>query len=49
MNYALPIISLIAISSTIYAFNIETDPKVLIERENREKVIACMEDVHSST
>jgi hypothetical protein len=49
MNYALPIISLIAISSTIYAFNVETDPQVLIERENREKVIACMENVQSST
>lgn len=40
---------LITVTSTIYAFTIETNPLKIIEKENRQKVIECLEDVHSFT
>lgn len=49
MKYVLPLVSLVAISSTIYAFSIETDPKIILEKENREKVIKCLENVYAFT
>lgn len=49
MRYAIPLVSLLAISSTIYAFSIETDPQKIIEQENREAVLECLENVQSWT
>ena len=48
-KYALIILSFIAVSSSIYAFSIETDPQIILENENREKIIDCLEDVYTLT
>lgn len=49
MKYALYLVSLIAISSTIYAFSIETDPQSILEKENRKKFSNCLESLESYT
>jgi len=49
MKYAIILSSIITISSITYAFSIETDPQKILEQENREKILTCMENVHAST
>ncbi len=48
-KYAIPILSIALISSIAYAINIETNPEVIIENENRERIIECLENVYSQT
>lgn len=48
MKYAMPLISLITVSSTIYAFSIETDPHKIIEKENRDAILECLENVYTA-
>lgn len=48
-KYAIPILSIALISSIAYAMNIETNPEILIENENREKIIECLNNVYSMT
>ncbi|MBP9780194.1 N-acetylmuramoyl-L-alanine amidase [Candidatus Gracilibacteria bacterium] len=48
-KYAIPILSIALISSIAYAMNIETNPEVIIEKENRERIIECLENVYSMT
>jgi hypothetical protein len=49
MKYAIIALTLAFIASTVYALSIETDPEKIIEKQNREEVLKCMENVHSST
>lgn len=49
MKYAIIALSLAFIASTVYAFSIETDPQKILEKQNREEVLQCLENVHSST
>ena len=49
MKYAILLLSLIAISSTIYAFSIETNPEKIIEEKNREKILDCLDGIQSMT
>ena len=49
MKYAIIALSLAFIGSTVYALSIETDPQKIIEKQNREEVLNCMENVQSST
>jgi len=49
MKYAIIILSLALIASATYAFTIDTDPQIIIEKKNREAILQCMENVQSST
>lgn len=49
MKYAIIILSLMFVGSVAYAFSIETDPAKIIEQKNRERVLSCMESIHSFT
>jgi hypothetical protein len=49
MKYAIIALSLAFIASTVYALSIETDPEKIIEKKNREAILECLENVHSST
>ena len=48
-KYAIPTLILALVSVSVYAFNLDTDPRILIEKENREKIIKCLEDVYAQT
>lgn len=48
-KYAIPTLILALVSVSVYAFNLDTDPRVLIEKENREKILKCLEDVYAQT
>ena len=49
MKYAIPFLILSLIAVTAYALSIEQDPNILIEKENREKILKCLDDVYSET
>ncbi len=48
-KYAIPTLILALVSVSVYAFNLDTDPRILIEKENREKILKCLEDVYAQT
>lgn len=48
-KYAIPTLILALVSVSVYAFNLDTDPRILIEKENREKILKCLEDVYTQT
>lgn len=43
----IPILSISLLSTIIYASTIETNPEVIIDKENREKILECLEDVYT--
>lgn len=45
----IPILSISLLSSIIYASSIETNPETIIEKENRETILECLEDVYAQT
>lgn len=45
----IPILSISLISSIIYANSIETNPEAIIEKENREAILECLENVYTKT
>lgn len=47
--YIIIALSILTVVTTTYALSIETNPYKIIEAENREKVISCMEDIQSFT
>lgn len=49
MKYAIIILSLALISSIAYSMNIEKDPWIILEQENRQKIISCLENVYTKT
>lgn len=49
MKYAIPFLILSLVAVTAYALSIEQDPNILIEKENREKILKCLDDVYSET
>ena len=49
LKYTIPFLSLALIASVSYALSIETDPSILVERENRKAVLSCLEDTQSLT
>lgn len=49
MKYAIIFLSLTLIASATYAFAIETDFQIIIEKKNREAILECVENVHTST
>jgi hypothetical protein len=49
MKYAIIALSLALLASTVYALSIETDPEKIIEKQNREAILECLENVQSST
>lgn len=48
-KYAILTLLIAFTSVSLYAFNIETNPSILIENENREKILTCLEDVYAQT
>ena len=48
-KYAIPTLILALVSVSVYALNLDTDPRILIEKENREKILKCLEDVYAQT
>lgn len=45
----IPILSISLLSTIIYATTIETNPEAIIEKENREAILSCLENVYTQT
>lgn len=48
-QYILPIVSSIIVWATVYGFSYESDPSVLLEKQNRKSVMECINNLNNFT
>jgi hypothetical protein len=48
-NIIIPVISSLIVGSVVYGVTYESDPSIIIERQNRASVIECMDNLSGFT